>query len=293
MLGRRFTSERARKQHTKRVMLRIVLWVILAASLFFLIVELTHIKQLRVERVRFEGNHAISDRDLWKVTEPYLAGRYYGLFSKKNILIVENEAIEKHLLAEFVRLENTRVERSGFHTLVVTSTERKPKAIWCGGGESTGRSCYYLDQNALAFSLAPKLSGGTFVTFSRPFPERVIGKNLLPTGEFHTLRDFIDSLIALGFHTERVTWKDDAIELFVRAELEDENTGSLILRIPLTAPYDLAFSNLASVIKTSTSDEQPLTVSDIEYIDLRFENKVFYKKEATSDESEVPESLSE
>ncbi len=284
MIGRRFISERARREHQKRIVARVILWVVLALSIFFLIIELADIKQLRIERVRFEGNHALTDAELWRVTESFVTGSYAGLFPKKNILLVNDAAIEQTLLTEFVRLENVRVEREGFHTLLVTSTERAPRAIWCGDEEAIVRNCYYVDENALAFAIAPKLSGGSFITFTRAFPERVLGKNLAPLEEFRAVRNFIESLVALGFHTERVAWRDDAIELFVRVELEDEQMGALVLKIPLTPPYDIAFSNLVSVTKTKDAESEPLSVSDIDYIDLRFENKVFYKKEGVSTE---------
>lgn len=279
MLGRRFTSSRVRKERKKRLVIQIGLWLVLAASLLFLFVELVDLKQLRVERVRFEGNTAVTDEALWTLVAPYFEGSYAHLFSKKNIFLVPRGAVEKELLEHFVRLEDVSVTRDGLHGIVIRSTEREPAGLWCGE-EGRLQTCYYLDENGLAFAPAPKLTGGTFLMYVRTFPERVIGKHLLGEEDFHALGDFINSLVTLGFHTERVTWENEAVVLSVRSSsLEEGRIIRLGLKIPLTPPYDKAFSNLASVIQAA-DEEEPLSLGDIDYIDIRFENKVFYKKKA-------------
>ncbi len=281
MIGRRFTSSRIRKARQKRLMIHIVLWIILAASLLFLVVEIVHLKQLRIERVRFEGNKAIRKEELWEVLKPYVEGEYAYLFSKKNIFIVPTDRIEKKLKERFIRLEDIDLYREGRHTLVVTSVEREPVGIWCGTATST--ECYYLDESGLAFGPAPNLLGTSFVTYEQTFPEEVIGAHVSYPEGFAALRNFMASLVPLGFQAYHAAFADDQIDLTVRGTLPDGRTTRLVLKIPLTPPYDTTFSNLTSVTRGAGTDAPPLSIAGLDYIDLRFEHKVFYKRMGTSE----------
>jgi hypothetical protein len=295
---RRFTSERVRKERRKRLVLRVVLFAALLVSLLFLAVEVVRIRQLRVETVRFDGNVAIADAALWEFAAPHLEGAYLHLFSKRNILIAPLRSIERELLERLVRLKDVSVKREGLHTLVVISVERKPRALWCPptevpaetsaqagdsaqtGGREAGAvpSCHYLDENGLAFAQAPRLTGGTFIVYEQEFPEQVIGTYITAPEHLRVLNGFIDSIVPLGFRTDRVTWQSDAVVISVRNTVGGGTTAYLDIKVPLSPPYDKAFSNLASVMQTADENGEPLPLKEIEYIDVRFENKVFYKK---------------
>lgn len=285
---RRFTSSRIRKERQKRFLVHVLLGIALAAAVLFLVIEVVQVQQLRITRIRFEGNTGIPNRELWNAMQPHVEGEYGRLFSKRNIFIVPTKAIERELTERFLRLKEVDVYREGAHTLVVSSVERQPAGIWCetvaGGaaeadgttGSSTG--CYYIDGEALAFAPAPKLLGTTFTTYERAFPSQVIGARLTAQDHFVVLRGFADSLASLGFVVQRATWKDDAIDLLVRATVTDDAYARLVLKVPLVPPYDTAFSNLASVTRTPQQETPALVVAGIDYIDLRFEHKVFFKR---------------
>jgi hypothetical protein len=151
-----------------------------------------------------------------------------------------------------------------------------------GGTGPATQTCYYLDREGLAFAPAPRLTGTTFIVFAREFPDEVIGSYLSDPGDLRVLKSFIDSLEPLGFRTERVTWESDAIVLSVRGALPEGRPVPLSLKIPLMPPYDKAYSNLASVLQNTDDENKPLSLEGIEYIDLRFENKVFYRKSGGS-----------
>lgn len=293
---RRFTSSRIRKERKKRLLIKLTLWAVLCAALLFLAVEVVHLKQLRIERVRFEGNTAIRTEDLWNALRPYVEGEYAYLFSKKNIFVVPTDRIEKMLEQRFVRLKDVDLYREGLHTLVVESVEREPVGIWClpaaplphergqatstaqTGDAVTSSGCYYLDDSGLAFAPAPNLLGTSFITYEQAYPDEVIGEYIIFPGAFVALRDFIASLSSLGFQTYRATFTSDRIDLTVRGTLPEGGTTRLILKIPLLPPYEKAFSNLISVTRPGETDIPPLSILGIDYIDLRFEHKVFYKK---------------
>jgi hypothetical protein len=285
---RRFTSERIRKAHHRRIVLRVSLSVGLIVSFFLFILALFSSKQVAIRSVLFEGNKAVSDEELFALVTPHLEGTYAHLLSRRNIFIFPKDAIEADILTSFVRIESVVIDREGLSKILVAVVERDPAGLWCGpaivGSPVATASCYFIDETALAFAVAPRMNGGSFVIYERALPLKPIGKTLESSEGFNELGHLIDSFATLGFNTRRVIWKEDALELVTMFSTKTGEEG-VRLRVPLAGPYEQAFTNLASIVQSQKSkkvgaDEEPFVFVDLEYIDLRFENKIFYKKEA-------------
>lgn len=281
---RRFTSERIRKAHHKRLALNVGVWAGLVISSVLLLLALFASKQIAIKSISFEGNKAITDAELFAVAAPHLEGSYLHLFSRRNIFIFPKKAIEADIRASFVRAQNVAIDRDGFSKLVIAVVERDPAGLWCGVTTTSLAPCYFIDESALAFAPAPRMSGSSFIAYERALPLKPIGKQITTQEGFDALNDFIGFIATLGFNTRRVVWREDALELMTTFATK---TGEedVRLRIPLEAPYEQAFTNLASIVqsqknKSVGADEEPFIFTDLEYIDLRFENRVFYKEEA-------------
>lgn len=279
---RRFTSERIRKAHHRRVALRVGLWIALAVSLFLLILALFSSKQVAIMSVSFAGNEVVSDEELFAVVAPHLKGLYAHLLSRRNTLIFPKDDIEADILSSFVRIESVSIDREGLSEILVAVVERDPAGLWCDA-PSTNASCYFIDETALAFAPAPRMSGWSFIVYERALPLKPLGKRLEPHDDFVELDHLIDSVATLGFNTRRVVWREDALELVTMFSTRAGEEG-VRLRVPLTGPYEQAFSNLASIVQSQKNekigtDEEPFVFSNLEYIDLRFENRIFYKEE--------------
>lgn len=281
---RRFTSERIRKAHHKRVALHVSLWVGLVVAIFLLVLALFSSKQIAIKTVSFQGNKVVSDEELLAAVVPHLEGAYAHLFSRRNIVIFPRKAIEADILSSFVRIESVAVDREGLSKIIIAVVERDSTGLWCGSSPTA--SCYFIDETALAFAVAPRLNGRSFIVYERALPLKPIGKTLEPYEDFVELSHLIDSVATLGFNTRRVVWKEDALELVTMfsTRIGEE---SVHLRVPLTGPYEQTFTNLASIVQSQENkkigaDEEPFVFADLEYIDLRFENRIFYKEEAAS-----------
>ncbi len=281
---RRFTSERIRKAHHKRIALTVSIWAGLIISSILLILVLFSSKQIAITSISFEGNKAITDEELFAVAAPHLEGSYLHLFSRRNIFIFPKNDIEADIHASFVRAEEVAIDRDGFSKLLIAVVERDPAGLWCGLTTTSLAPCYFVDETALAFAPAPRMSGSSFIAYERALPLKPIGRQLVPQEEFDALNDFIGFIATLGFNTRRVVWKEDALELMTTFATK---TGEedVRLRVPLAGPYEQAFTNLASIVqsqknKSVGADEEPFIFAGLEYIDLRFENRIFYKQEA-------------
>lgn len=290
---RRFTSERIRRAHHKRLALAVGVWVGLVVAVALLVLALFASKQIAIQTVSFQGNKAVSSRELFAVVAPHLEGAYAHLFSRRNIFAFPRRAIESDIIASSVRIESVAIERDGFSRLIITIVERDAVGLWCAPPGVSAVSCYFIDATALAFAPAPRMNGRSFVAYERALPLKPIGAQLELQERFDELNEFIGFIAPLGFNTRRVVWMDDALEIVTTfaTAMGDEDVR---LRVPLTGPYEQAFTNLASIVRLQKdkkvgADEEPFIFANLEYVDLRFENKIFYKQKEATETSSVGE----
>lgn len=277
---RRFTSERIRKARRKRLTISLVLWSVFVASLMFLVVEIVDLPELRIETVSFSGNRVLIEEALFAVVEPHLEGNHAFFFPKRNSFLYPREAIEASLLESFVKIESVRVDRRGLSRIHIAITEREPFALWCAPQGT--RSCYFVDETGIAFALAPRLSGGSFVAHHKDMPIDPLGMHITSEEHFRELASLTEFLMTLGLTARRITWKPGFLDVLVHVKTSAGDYETSIF-IPEQAPYEQSLNSLASIL-------DGFDFTNVEYIDVRFENKVFYKElEAMSYELEGEE----
>ena len=72
------------------------------------------------------------------VVEQQLAGKYFGLFPKTNLLFYPKKNIENELENQFKRLENINLSIKNNKILEVSVDERTPEYLWCGADTKFG-----------------------------------------------------------------------------------------------------------------------------------------------------------
>lgn len=269
---RRFTSERIRKARRQRLAFTSGVWCALVVAICFLFVQLVNLPELRITHISFTGNRGATHEELFNRVAPLLEGSYWHLFSKQNTFIFPQEEITKALHESFVRIERVRIEREGMNGIRIHIDERDATALWCPP-PPTARSCYFVDDNGLAFAVAPRMSGGSFIVYERALPAEVFGMHVSDPAHIRELMSALEFMMTLGVTPERVVWMPDALGVHVRVARANGDHATRVV-IPLTGPYERALNNLSSVVAD-------FNFSDVEYIDVRFENKVFYKEVGT------------
>ena len=189
-------------------------------------------------------------------------------------------------MQKFPILKRITVIRDFSQKLSVEIEERKPEAIWCLSSTSdliatstapTADSCAFVDEKGFIFGSAPLFSGTIFLKF---FDERGqststgvilgkpagIGKEMISDAEFQKLRAFKDLLVKNDINIVKIILRDEGIyEVYSRE-------GWYILLNAKNEPNP-SFNNLKLVLDTQIKEKR----QKLEYIDLRFGKKVFFK----------------
>lgn len=243
--------------------------VLLLAGAVFL---LRH-EKLQIESVVVEGGEVVDVRALTNFISGTLAEKYLWLVPKSNVLLIPEDSLEASVLKSFPRLNTIELSRTDFRTLSVVVKEREPRALWCGEnrlGEGSTPSCYFLDEHGFVYAPAPSFSGEVYIRLYGPLGGgEPIGQFFLTAEYFTKLRAFAEALQSRDVKALELALIDERdAELY----LED---GTKILLDP-SEDLDYVLDNLLSVLTSATFKERDKI--NLEYLDLRFGNKVYYKE---------------
>lgn len=243
----------------------ILLWI-------FVVSFFTHFKPLQIAEINFAGNEAVGDYYLTQTINQELAGNYLGIFSKNNIVIFPKSKIESDILSQFPRVSNVAVVRSGLGSILVNIVERKPKSLWCPGvaAVSAVSGCYLMDESGRAFAVAPDFSGQTYLEYFNGESGDLTNQLFKSSFNFQELAFFTDSLRGAGILINKINSTSNGdLELYLE-------TGGRII-VGSTQTLGKTFDNLNSVWNDNDLNLKA-SATKLDYIDLRFGNKVFYKE---------------
>ncbi len=282
---------RALREHRLRRRRRI--FVALSVLFFVLIgtgVYLSRLPRIQLTTVEVVGNKVVDTDDIVSHVEQYLSGHYAYLIPHRDALIYPRQKIVADLVKSFPRFDSVAVYRTSWHTLQVTVSEVRGRALWCGATDTdlsagaTAQPCYFTDETGRIVSDAPYYSGNVYPRFfggtirassARLDDTNPIGTSFTDPDTFQKLIAFQDAVANFGFQIRSVNIGTDTEDTIlidlgggktapVRFHKED-NFGTLEGNLSAA----LGNPTLANALKT---DKQ-----NLEYFDLRFTNKVYYK----------------
>ena len=269
------------KKKRNRKFLKYGVAVFLTILIIGLLSYISHRPKIRINGVKLSGGILVTQADVETKSLEYLNGSYLWLFPKNNAFLYPRKGLEKYLKENFKRIDTISIGLKGFQTLDIKIAERKPFAIWCDtlpgdeviseDGYSDTR-CYFMDQNSAVFAPSPQFSGDAyFKYYGRVSTSSPLGNYYISsTTEFAEISDFVSNVKNLSIHP-----------LYIVAKENDE------FSLVLSGGGEIYFDMKGSLSKTTKNLEALLQTPDlaknlngnlpINYIDLRYGNKLFYK----------------
>ncbi len=234
---------------------------------------LSHTPGLQVKEFSVSGNSTALTDDIVALARKIGRGAYLFVFPKMNIALYPREALASAILSEFPQLKAANISERGFTGLSIAVTERTPIGLWCGRQTSEGspaaNDCYFLDEDGYIYGKAPGFSGPVFVRFyGLDFDGEAVATQYLPPGTFRSLEAFFLQMRRLGLTVSSFTIKD-------RYDYEVDFSEGPYLLFARASDLTAVLQNLESV---ADSDALRGKLSTLEYLDLRFGNRVYYKE---------------
>jgi hypothetical protein len=273
--GKRITKSRRLYNQKKDVfILRFSVVVLILLLILFGFIYLSRIEFFRIKTMTTEGNSVTSSQDIERIVEENIAGFYFKMFSKRNVLLYPKNKIKKDLMDEFQRIEDVDLAVKDFSDLKIVIEEREPDILWCGtkfdiiGNED----CYFIDADGLIYSKAPNFSGNVFLrAYGDISASDPIGVEFLPVSKYQSLKFFHSTIRQYGL-TPIFIIKLSNDDMEVRFE----EGGKLIYN----SEQDMVklADDIGSILKDPEfKDGLNSGELELDYIDLRLGNKVYYR----------------
>jgi len=249
-----------------------VFWGVVGYVLFFS-------SFLAVTSLKISGERNVNEEDISAQVRPEISGYDWKFINKNNLFLVRKGIIRKNILGNFRQIRNVEVRKRFPDELEVIVSERIPTMLFQGAN-----GWFILDENAVAYDRAdPEVE--EIKKYDLPRLTDADGKNIelgavALSGEYvayvlgirEKMKSDTEILIGNDFQTPSLISKD------IRARTQDGWGIYFNENISLDKEIEM----LNAVLDHEIEKNQR---SDLEYIDLRIDNKVYYKfREGTPEE---------
>lgn len=261
-----FSSLERKAKYRKKILVRTGLIFLAITVVVIALIYSLHMSFWRIATITIVGNSVEEISTIEAQAKEILSKKSLFVFPRNNIMLVPLDSIKSQILDTLPRIKEVTVKRTNLTTLEIAVVEREPHALWCMADES----CYYIDETAIGYALAPTFSDAVYVKYTKTDTvEPPLFMQLLPTTTYTHVSELVSFLSANGYPVMRVGISADEQEAFLAINNGPE------LRINL---HD-DFTALADVIITIFKEEplRDTDLSSIAYIDMRFGKKIYYR----------------
>ncbi len=263
------------KKKKRRIFVRKVLVVVfLFLTVFLGLGYAAQWQKFNIQNIEVLGNKVVETKEIEALAREELSGEYFWLYPKTNFLIYPKKKMSEKLTGNLKILKDISVRLSGNQLLQISVSEREAKYTWCGAtipANFAEAECYFMDQNGYIFTRAPYFSGDVYFKFFGPIGERSPEGVSFAPAYFQNLISFRDAVAELELGLSFMSVAEVEAELYLSSARADK--GPKII-FKLDSNLEKTLENLKLVI---ASEDIKNKLSSLQYIDLRFGNKVYYK----------------
>jgi hypothetical protein len=231
------------------------------------------LRDVNIQTVSIAGNRLIDSKDLEEATWDVLHGYYFWLYAKSNVMIYPERELKAKISERFKRIENIEIVANPDLNLAIKIKERGAQYVWC----DEYMKCYFTDLYGYIFDEAPYFSGPVYLKFQGgvSLDKSPIGQ-VVAESDFEKLALFAETMKTFGLEPTTIKLlNDNETEIFLASA-----DGGMGPKVVLNRKNDL--TRIIQNLKTAVESEPLLTdiktkYASLRYIDLRFDNKVYYK----------------
>ncbi|MBI5003498.1 hypothetical protein HZC00_00175 [Candidatus Kaiserbacteria bacterium] len=280
-------SARTSPLRVKRRRTRFVILAVCTVLIGIIAFELSYVSYLpryTISALAVEGTHTLSPKLVERYVETQLHAGTHPFFAPNNIFLYHPADIERGIVRFFPRIKSVKVSRTSLLANVITVKieERKEFARWCASPgvwrESPPSGCYSMDDGGSIFAEAASSSAGLIFSGGLVAQEG-FSSSTSPIGRFFS-PGHLPGILALLDQLGRV-------DLTPTGAYVDDNGSDFA--VPLMQGFEVKASfgqdtntlvhNLQLILSADVLQGKQ---GDIQYVDLRFGDRAYYKLKSSN-----------
>jgi len=269
-----------RRKHSHRKRNVFMLFIILLLVGFFITIRKPY---FRINTVNVTGITLVNNEDVKSYVESSISGYRYLLIPKNSIIFLDKEKLQKSIAQKFPRLENIKINKG--QTLNIEITEPVFESMYCTviPLDLEIQKCYLLHFDGKIASVAPEFSYSPYFTIYKITSDvPYVGQNIITLTEINRIKQIKNKINSYEINTIGYVYGSTYDEMLL-------DTGSSFKELPrVRVSQNATDLDVDSVMGPAIKDKtvQKLLIDnlpDLEYIDLRFNGQVVYKKKGDKD----------
>lgn len=253
----------AKKKKSNSVFL--VWLIVIAIILLGSVIALLFLPFWQINKIEAAGTEKISASEFIDAAEHFLSGFWLKKIPKNNYFLISSDKLAIKFEEKFPGLKEIKILKKFPSSLAVEARDREKMMIYCGKID-----CFYLDETGVIFEDAPEIYGGLKAVL-KDNSDREIKK-----GE----KAIEPKLVNFVVQTQKLM--NDKINInLVNFEISKYSSSDISAVTPeewkilLDSNLDLTEQvlSLKKILEEKIKDQRTM----LEYIDLRIENRVYYK----------------
>ena len=262
------------KAYHMRTMIGTVICAVIVSGIFFGV----RLRAFQVEKISINGLNTISEQDMQKEILSILAGSYAtGLIPYQFLLTAPAKIVVERMKDKFPLIAEMEVNKQFPNGLTVAVQERQLFGVLCNDGMGEGSTakkdsdieCFYLDTKGIAYQKAPETQGFLIIKISIESSEIPLGGQAV---DITTMRRMIE----LNEKLPPIVGSS-IISYQIPHTISHELRAVTMQGFSLLMKQDSDMDTLLYVLKRIFEKEIRSKRINLDYIDLRFGNKVFFK----------------
>ncbi len=254
-------AEKARQRQGKKVLLLLSFSVLVVGGILYALSR----PEFRITTIEISGYGRVPEDEIRTSVQTTISGFYLGVIPKSHTLFYPNRALKESLLKSFPTFSGVSVSLRSLSLLHVAVHEREPKAMFC----ATVQDCFLIDGTGFAFTRAEAPTEPLYYRLEREASTPLLGTHIMTEEKLTSLLRFLKNLEEAGLNPEKVVQKEQQ-----ELEVVLKDGTRLLLR---EGEYDRVLVKLKALIGERDLLPQKQGVPVVDYIDLRYGNKIYFK----------------
>ncbi len=242
---------------------------------------------MRIENIEVSGAEVLNPEDIRNFVREEMNTKFLYVFSKQNYIFFPVNKVESEIMKEFPRIGEVRGGKTNSNTVSFSVVEREEEYLWCGesavfGADLANVECYFVDSTGFIFAKAPLFSGSIYFRFFSSIENEPLGSYVFNNiEEFQKLVYFIKLVDGIGLDSTTLTLEgaseaEKNYVIYFKKEYEGRSLPPKVIFKTDFDPGKIA-NNLEALFSLQEFLAKFESEAGIEYIDLRFDGKVYYK----------------
>lgn len=266
MSSQRYISDALKRKKQKVKKVKIYLILLVNVAMVVTLIFVLRLPAIQISQVKITGNVFVDTQEIEQKTNNLLSKNLILIIPNRNIFLFSKRELEKQIIQN-PAIISVKIRKDFFHTLTIDITEQEKEMIYCTSLDRT--ECFYINKKGFVYAkVKDMLIPEQEVIIYNEQGLKKIQDTIIDEKTYIDIVLFIKNVIRQDIKIGEVYIKSDGVVEFITRD----NTK---LIASLFDEFKKDFANLMALFEKNIITKDQL--SQIEYIDLRFGNKVFYK----------------